>query len=87
MPPIFSQPKTARSLDELLRRGRQRFGNGGGRFGRNLAPLRMHHVLRQILGLHRQEGARADMQRHEDAAQVILRRVIAIGCPQPVIHL
>ena len=44
-----------------------------GRLGGDLAPFGVHAVLGRVVGLHRQEGAGADVQRHEvpgDAARL-----------------
>ena len=38
---------------------------GVGGFGGDLAPFGVHAVLGRVLGLHRQEGAGADVQRDE----------------------
>ncbi len=62
-----------RAFDQAQRRGAHRDhapapgargGDGGGGLGRHLAPFLVHPVILDPVGLDRQEGARAHMQRH-----------------------
>ena len=51
----------------------------GGRRG-DLAPFGVHAVIGRVVGLHRQEGAGADVQRHEvprDAARLERRQQLS----------
>ena len=61
----LQRPQAGRADGDDAPAARARALDGIDGRGRDLVGLRMHPVLGQVLGLHRLEGARADVQRHE----------------------